>query len=311
MTLLVDSFWRATEQTFQPKVIGLSLLPLVLMTGLAVVLGYFFWAPAVQWMGGVIDGWPWLASIWGWLDKSNTGGAVHAWIAPVLLLLLAVPVVVLAMLTLVATMMTPTLVAMVGRGRFPLLEKKKGGGLVASIWWSVSATAIALVLLLLSMPLWLIPPLILILPPLIWGWLTYRVMAFDAMAEHASASERKAIFKRHRTSLLTIGVVSGYLGAAPAVVWASGLLFAAAFVVLVPLAIWIYTLVFAFSSLWFTHYCLTALDQLRGGDVRRTPRADGPVVSIHENTGKRLPHESHLAGHRALQQPDPRQPSHD
>jgi hypothetical protein len=33
--------------------------------------------------------------------------------------------------------------------------------------------------------------------------------------------------------------------------------------ILVPLAIWIYTLVFAFSSLWFSHYTLTALEQLR------------------------------------------------
>jgi len=33
--------------------------------------------------------------------------------------------------------------------------------------------------------------------------------------------------------------------------------------ILVPVAIWIYTLVFAFSSLWFTHYTLEALEQLR------------------------------------------------
>ncbi len=306
MTLLVDSFWRATEQTFRPKVIGLSLLPLVLMTALAVGLGYFFWDAAVQWMVGVIDGWPWLASVWGWLGKHGTGATLHAWVAPILLLLLAVPLVVLAMLTMVATMMTPTLVAMVGRARFPQLERKKGGGLVASVWWSISATAIALVLLLLSMPLWLIPPLILFLPPLIWGWLTYRVMAFDAMAEHASATERKAIFKRHRTSLLTIGIISGYLGAAPAVVWASGLLFAAAFFVLVPVAIWIYTLVFAFSSLWFTHYCLAALEQLRGGDGR-TARTDGPVVSLNEKTGKRLRDDSSPVDSHPRQQPSSRQ----
>jgi hypothetical protein len=40
-------------------------------------------------------------------------------------------------------------------------------------------------------------------------------------------------------------------------------LFAAAFVILVPVAIWIYTLVFAFSSLWFAHYALAALQALR------------------------------------------------
>jgi hypothetical protein len=113
------------------------------------------------------------------------------------------------------------------------------------------------------MPLWLIPPLVLILPPLIWGWLTYRVMSFDALAEHASPEERVTLLRAHRLPLLCIGVLCGYLGAAPSIVWASGLLFAAAFFVLVPIAIWIYTLVFAFSALWFAHYCLDALAQLR------------------------------------------------
>jgi hypothetical protein len=60
-----------------------------------------------------------------------------------------------------------------------------------------------------------------------------------------------------------MGVFCGYLGAAPSLLWASGVVFAAAFVVLVPLAIWIYTLVFALSSLWFAHYGLGALQALR------------------------------------------------
>jgi hypothetical protein len=104
---------------------------------------------------------------------------------------------------------------------------------------------------------------VLLVPPLIWGWLTYRVMAFDALALHASKEERVMLFKRHGGWLLLMGVVSGYLGASPSLVWALGAGFAPAFVILVPLAIWIYTLVFAFASLWFTHYCLAALQALR------------------------------------------------
>ena len=68
---------------------------------------------------------------------------------------------------------------------------------------------------------------------------------------------------RHHMSFLGIGVVTGLMGAAPSIVWASGALFAAAFVILVPVAIWIYTLVFAFSSLWFAHFGLAALQALR------------------------------------------------
>jgi hypothetical protein len=69
--------------------------------------------------------------------------------------------------------------------------------------------------------------------------------------------------RRHRFQLLAMGVVTGMMGAAPSLVWASGALFVAAFVVLIPIAVWIYTLVFVFSALWFGHFLLNALAQLR------------------------------------------------
>ena len=107
------------------------------------------------------------------------------------------------------------------------------------------------------------PPLVLILPPLIWGWLTYRVMTYDVLAEHASREERRELVLRYRSSLLGMGVLTGYLGAAPSLVWASGALVLVFAPVLVPLAVWIYTLVFAFSALWFAHFALSALQALR------------------------------------------------
>ncbi len=125
--------------------------------------------------------------------------------------------------------------------------------------------------LVVSLPLWLVPPLILILPPLIWGWLTYRVMAFDALSEHASREERREVFRRHRGWLLGIGVLTGYLGAAPSLLWASGALFAAAFVILVPLAIWIYTLVFAF--------CVALVRTLLPGRAGTAARRSGGAAS--------------------------------
>jgi hypothetical protein len=120
-----------------------------------------------------------------------------------------------------------------------------------------------LIALLVSIPLWFVPPLVLILPPLIWGWLTYKVMSYDVLSEHASREERVALIRRHRTSLLGMGVLTGYLGAAPSVVWASGALAIVFAPVLVPVAVWIYTLVFAFSALWFAHFALAALQAYR------------------------------------------------
>jgi hypothetical protein len=248
MRLVIDSFWRAIAYCLLPRVIVLSLVPLAVMVVVAAGLGHFFWASAVAWTRDALDAWPLLSGFWGWLGGLFSTD-VTATLAP--------------LVVVVAAFMAPSLTRLVAQRRFPGMEEKKGASLIGSVLRSVGLTSLALVALLVSMPLWLIPPLVLILPPLIWGWLTYRVMSFDALAEHASAPERNAVLRAHRLPLLGIGVLCGLLGAAPSVVWASGVVFAAAFIVLVPLGIWIYTLVFAFSALWFAHYALDALAGLR------------------------------------------------
>lgn len=262
MRLLLDSFWRAAAYCVHPRVIALSFLPLVLMVALSLGLGYFFWEPALDMVRGLLDASEWITRLWSWLEGMGAGNLKIA-LAPLIVIFVVTPFIVVVALLVVAMMMTPAMVSLVSERRFVQLEKKQGGSFVLSLAWSLGSTLLALVALVVSIPLWFVPPLILVLPPLIWGWLTYRVMAFDVLAVHASREERREIFRRHRSSLLLIGVLSGYLGAAPSLVWVSGALFAAAFVVLVPLAIWIYTLVFAFSALWFAHYALSALQTLR------------------------------------------------
>ncbi|MES2363400.1 MAG: EI24 domain-containing protein [Pseudomonadota bacterium] len=262
MSKLLDSFWRAAMYCLHPRVIALSILPLVIMAVLSLGLGYFFWESAIAVVRGNLDSYEMVNTMVRWLEGLGLSN-LRVVLAPVLLLFMAIPVIVIVSLLFVAIFMTPAMVALVAERRFPQLERKKGGSMVASLFWSLGSTLLAVIALLLSIPLWLIPPLILVLPPLIWGWLTYRVMSYDALVDHASSEERRQIFREHRIQLLSIGVISGYLGAAPSVIWASGAMFVAMAPILVPVAIWIYTLVFAFSSLWFAHYTLSALEQLR------------------------------------------------
>jgi hypothetical protein len=219
-----------------------------------------------------------LANFWGWIGHLFSGD-ISGMLAQLVVVLAATPAIVLVSLLIVSGLMAPALTRLVATRRFPMLEHKKGPSLVWSVIRALGLTLLALIALVVSMPLWLVPPLVLVLPPLIWGWLTYRVMSFDALAEHADAEERTTLLRTHRLSLLAIGVLCGYLGAAPSIVWASGLLFAAGFFVLAPIAIWIYTLVFAFSALWFAHYLLAALHDLRAGEaeVAVLPAAAEPL----------------------------------
>ena len=271
MGLLFDSFWRAVAYCVHPRVMALSVLPLLLMAGLAAALHYFYWDSAVEFVRTTLQTTPWLDNVWQWLRGWGVNTDVPTLVAPLLLIVALTPIVVMLALLVIGLLMTPALVSLVAARRFAALERKKGGSFLLSLGWMLGSTTLALLALVLSVPLWLIPPLVLLLPPLIWGWLTYRVMAFDALAEHADKHERRILLERHRWSLLFIGIVSGYLGAAPGIVWASGVVFAAAFIVLIPIALWIYTLVFAFSSLWFAHFALAALQQLRRETIANTP----------------------------------------
>lgn len=288
MNLLLDSFWRAVAYCLHPRVIGLSFLPLVLMVALSFGLGYFFWDGAVAAVMAQLEAFGMVQTLLGWLEGAGMG-SLRTVLAPLVVLALATPVIVLLCLVLVALFMSPAMIELVGQRRFAQLERKRGGSLVTSVFWSLGSTALAMVLLVLSMPLWLIPPLVLILPPLIWGWLTYRVFAFDALAQHASSAERKTIFREHRGSLLLMGVLSGYLGAAPSLLWASGAIWVALAPLLVPAAIWIYTLVFAFASLWFAHFTLAALDRLRKAQAVEVldpvPGAASPALTGPTDSG--------------------------
>ena len=262
MKLFMDSFWRAFAYCLHPKVIMLSLLPLILMAVIVTGLGAMYWEVAVNTVRTGLEDSAALGWAWTWLERVGLMN-LKAVLAPLVIILVVTPVVMVMSLLAVSFMMTPALVNLVGSRRFPNLERKRGGTLWHSVLWTLMSVILAMAALMITLPLWWIPPLAILLPALIWGWLTYRVMTYDVLAEHATLQERVELMRRYRFQLLGMGVLTGAMGAAPSLVWASGAVFAAAFVILIPIAVWIYTLVFIFSALWFVHFLLLALSNLR------------------------------------------------
>ena len=284
MKSLLDSFWRAGAYCLHPKVIGLSLLPLLICVALALGLGWLYWESAVAAVRATLENWSLVDAALKWVE-SLVGASFRAVLAPLIVVGLAAPVIVLVSVLLVAWLMTPSIVDLVAARRFPALRRLQGGGTLSSLAWSLVYTVMALVMLVVTLPLWFIPPLVLVVPPLIWGWLNYKVMSFDVLAAHASADERRRLMQDHRMQLLGIGVVSGYLGAAPSLLWAFSAMTLVLAPVLIVVSVWLYTLVFGFSALWFTHYALSALAALRGvaaQDDREPsrPAASGEVIDI-------------------------------
>ena len=262
MGLLLSSFWRAVLYCLHPKVILLSFLPLLLAMGAASLLAYLFWQSAQETLVSFLDASVFVNSLAAWLAAVGLP-ALKTMLAPLILIVVLTPLVVVSTVLLVSTMMTPALVRMVAARRFPALERRHGASFVASVGWTLISCVLALVAIILTSPMWIVPPLVLILPPAIWAWLTYRVMAFDALADHASSAERQTLLLTHKPTLIVMGLVIGFLGATPSLLWSMGLMAIAMAPLLLPLSVWLYTLVFVFSSLWFIHFCLSALQMLR------------------------------------------------
>lgn len=261
-SLMLDAAWRALAYCAHPRVIYLSLLPLILSGLTLSLLTWFGWEAGVNAVRHALDSWGLSHMALDWLDRAGLGG-LRATVAPLLLVLLTVPLVLVLCLLLVAGLMTPSLVKLVHQRRFAQLMSRESTPWWRSLLWSAGASLTALGFFIASLPLWLFPLFAVITPPVIWGWLTYRVMAFDTLVDLATPAERQALLKRHHRSLLGMGMVCGALGAAPGALWAMGAftVIFAPFVLL--FSLWLYTLVFAFSSLWFAHFLLPALHALR------------------------------------------------
>ena len=276
MNGLFDAFWRAAAYCLHPRLILLSLAPVLLAGGLVLGLGWLYWAPAVDAVQTALSYWTLADAALQWLDNAGFGG-VRALIAPLVIVVIAVTLVVLLSLLLVALLMTPSIVGMVARRRFPDLEARRGANGWQTTAWSVWVTLLALLALAATLPLWLLPLFGLLLPPLIWGWASGRIFAFEVLAEHASAEERRTLLREHRGPLLAMGVVAGFMGAVPALVWAAGVLALVLAPLLLIVSVWLYTLVFAFAAAWFAHYALAALQQLRAQRASAPP-PDGPLT---------------------------------
>lgn len=258
MQPVLIAFGRAVLSQLHFRMLMLTVLPFILSVTIWGVLLWLGLPPTIDWLHGYFatsESAATAAEFLGWFGL----GALDTVLIPLIAMWALLPLMILTALVFVGTMAMPIIVRHVSSRHYPELEKRRGGSFWGSLWVSASSFIVFLALWLLTLPLALFPPLTFVIQPALWGWLTYRVMAYDALTEHASSEENREILHAHRWPLLAIGAIAGAMGAAPTMLWLGGALSVIFFPVLAGAAIWLYVLVFVFSGLWFQHYCLEAL----------------------------------------------------
>jgi len=282
---LIRSLGLALVGTMHPKMLWLSFRPFLIVSIFWGVVIWLIWSPALEMLRTFLTASIFTSWIQSGLEYVGFDEA-RAWIAPLFLVILLIPIIAISLLVFIAFSTVPAVVdSVVKQKAYEGLVRIKGGSFVGSFFYTLWSALICLALVMLTLPVWWIPPLFAILPPLLWGWLTMRLMAYDVLLDHATSEERNQLLEEHRWTLLGMGVVAGMIGAVPTFFWATSVLALVLFPFVSFVALWIYSLIFIFSALWFSHFLLHALKQLRQKEHMNTIDTSATLITNPSNPG--------------------------
>jgi CysZ protein len=209
MTAVFDAFARALRDLFSLRVLWVVVWPILLALLLWLVLGVTFWGTFSGWIAQGLDA----IGIQDWLADLKPVWIANA-IQALLHLMLFVPMVMLTALILTALFGMPALIRVVAERDYPQLSRKAGGGLVGSLWNAAIAISLFAALWLVTLPLWLIGVGI-IVPFVAAAYLNQRLFRYDAIAEHATASEMAELFSNERSGWWGLGLLTGLVQFVP------------------------------------------------------------------------------------------------
>jgi len=260
---IATAWARALRAQFSRRMLLLSLVPLLLSLLVWGAVLWFGLQPFLDWLQGIFAEYGWFGSSGGMLSTLGLG-TLKVLVVPLMAIILLLPLMIGSALLFMGIVAMPAIERYVSRRQFPQLEQKEGGSFAGSVWMNLTSVIVFAGLWLVTVPLYAVPPLAVLVQAALWGWVTSRVMSYDALAAHASLEERKALMHAQRWPLLGIGMVSGVLGAMPGIAWMGGaVLSVVLFPFLAIVSAWLYVLIFLFTGLWFQYYCLQSLENLR------------------------------------------------
>jgi len=251
--MLAQSLIRAFLSLLHPRMLALMLWPALTALALWLALALAFWGRAVAAADAILRGTPLVE----WMMTVGPLAAVAAQLGWILLVLLFVPLVLVTATLIIGVFAMPLMLNHVAAKDFPRLARRRGsaigitiGSATGSAWNSLVALCWFALLVVATLPLWLLPPLWPVLPALLLCYLNYRVFAYDALAEHASPDELSQLLRQERTAWFALGMAAALAGHVPL------------FGLFAPV----------YGGLAFIHYALARLEALREAPIEGVAR---------------------------------------
>jgi len=236
MNDVLQAFGRAFRGMLQPRMLALAIWPMLVALALWIVLAWLYGDAWAQWLSAALTA----SNAGQWLSQHNLDRFVH-YSALMLLLLVLAPLILITALLIAALIEMPLIVNFVAVRDYPALNKRRGGTVSGSIFNALIAVLVFAGLWIVTLPLWLTGVLVPVVPVMLSAYLTQRLFRYDALSDHASAEEYRAILKASRGRMYVLGFLLALLYYVPLLN------------LLVPIL----------SGLAFTHFGLAELARLR------------------------------------------------
>ena len=194
MLELFAAFSKAARDLTRGDILWHVFWPPLAAAVLWATVGFFIWAHGINLMTQIVPQLPWAG--WEWIAH---------WAAVFLLLATFAMLVYLTSLLLVAVIALPYLINYVAARDYPDLVRHGENPFWRSLLNTLAAGAVFLVGGLLSLPLLLVPGVVLVLPLFWTAWLNQRTFRVDALAEHATRAELKQLVASNKSAFYLAG----------------------------------------------------------------------------------------------------------
>lgn len=236
MSRIVTALACALRDLREPRILAILFVPAVIALALWGVLAWLVWDAWSAWLSGMVAA----TAVGRWLEGVGADWLTQSF-SVLALLALWVPAMLITVVVIAELVAMPVIVSSVAGRCYARLERKAGGTVAGSLRNMIAGVAVFGTLWIATLPLWLTGIAAFVLPPLLSAYLNQRLFRYDALAEHASPAEYRAVIAAARPQLFLLGLALAVLFYVPLVNLVAPVL----------------------SGLAFTHYCLEQLERLR------------------------------------------------
>lgn len=240
MLAIPRAYIRALRSFVMPGMVRHFVWPVLASVAIWLGLGLGFWGRLARALTALLQRWPAMRAHLpvGGAGEYGVTTAIHS-----ALYFVSLPLMFATSVLLLEWFAVPMMVEKVARQEYPGIERRRGGSQWASVRRTAGSFLIALALIVITLPLWLIPGFGAAFSLGLSSWLNYRSFSYDVLMDHADTTELRSLPARHRGRLMLLALGAGTL-------------------TLVPV---INLLVAPFAALAFAHYLLRELQNSRAG----------------------------------------------